>query len=304
MWIDWSAAEAFLAYADGETTVDEVWDHPAYDVVRAHAELLGRELTREDVERAMDGEETAFTRAADVDENRERIAALLDRVRANEAAWTAEIERHLRRVTPDADLSAVTVYLGVGYSLGVGLRPGAYLNLNAPLFLDTPREVLSTAVHESSHVVYERVHDARSELGPGDFATGEGQRRVFDTVFHTEAFATYTPLSLRRGDDALGDRDHPIPADYATLADDERLSNLVAEYDAARESLADGPVDRERFLGYLFGGSRIPYRVGCALLERVEERKGIEGVREAFHLDPAEFRERYDPLLDAYRDGP
>ena len=303
MRIDWSAAERFLAYADGETTLDAVWDHPAYDVVRSHAALLGRDLSRSDVARAMEGEETTFSRVEGLDEHRERIAAVLDHVRANEDAWTETIERHLTRVTPDADLSAVDVYLGIGYSLGVGLEPGAYLNLNAPLFLDVPREVLYTAIHESSHVVYERVHHARSEVGPDDFETREGQQRVFDTVFHTEAFATYTPLALRRADGNLGGRDHPIPRDYAVCSDSERLADLVAEYDAVREQLRAGPVDRERFLEYLFGGPRLPYRVGCALLARIEEKRSLDAVREAFYLDPTEFCERYDPLLGEFRDG-
>mgnify|MGYP000539589343 CR=1 FL=1 len=301
MRIDWSAAEQFLAYADGETTLDAVWDHPACDVVRAHAELLGRDLSRSDVSRALAGEETTFSRVDGFEENRECIDGVLDHVRENEDPWTEQIERQLMRVTPDADLSEVDVYLGIGYSLGVGLEPGAYLNLNAPLFLDNPREVLYTALHESSHVVYERVHHARSEIGPEDFETRDGQQRVFDTVFHTEAFATYTPLALRRTDGNLGGRDHPIPEDYRVLSDPDRLADLVAEYDSVRETLGETALDRQTFVGYLFGGSRLPYRVGCALLDLVEEQRGLEAVTEAFYLDPADFHERYDPLLDEYR---
>ena len=303
MRIDWSAAEQFLAYADGEATLDAVWGHPAYDVVRSHAELLGRDLSRSDVARALEGEETTFSGVGTLDGNREQVAAVLDHVRANEGAWTGEIERQLARITPDADRSEVDVYLGIGYSLGVGLEPGAYLNLAAPLFLDRPREVLYAAIHESSHVVYERSHHSRSELGPEDFETREGQQRVFDTVFHTEAFATYTPLALRRADGNTGSRDHPMREDYQVLSDPERLADLVAEYDSIRESMESGPVERETFVRHLFGGSRLPYRVGCALLDRIEERQGVQAVREAFYLDPSEFRERYDPLLDEYRSG-
>lgn len=88
------------------------------------------------------------------------------------------------------------------------------------------------------------------------------------------------------------------------LSDPDRLADLVAEYDSVRDSLESGPVDRETFVRHLFGGSRLPYRVGCALLEQIEDRRGIEEVGEAFYLDPVEFYERYDPLLDEYRDGP
>lgn len=303
MEFDHSGAERFLSYVDGDRPLDAVWDHPAYRLAREHAELLDRDLTREDIERALDGETTTFSNLADLSENRERIAQLRAHVDANEDAWTARIERALERVVPDADLSAVTLYLAVGYSSGLGLADGAYLNLNEPLFHRDPRQLLYTACHEASHVVYERVHGTASRVTPDDLRSRAGQRRVFETVFHTEAYATYAPLELRREDGVLGEHDHPISEDYAALSDEGRLEELVAEYDSVRERLRTEALPRETLLSTLFGGRRLPYRVGCALLAGIERREGEEAVRDAFHLDAAEFVERYDRVLDDYRGG-
>jgi hypothetical protein len=303
MNVDDSAVELFLSHLDGDASLDEFWAHPAYDVARDHAEMFGRELTQDDIEGALAGEETAFVRTGNFERNQERIARLLKHVRANEDDWTDRIARHLKRVTHEDDLSDVTVYLGVGYELGIGMETGAYLNLNQPIFFDMPRQLLYTAIHESSHVIYEQEHRARSELDlEADLlAQREMQWDVFNTVFHTEAFATYTPLALRRADGNVAGYDHVICEDYGALSDDSQLRDLVERYDSLRETLREGSVSRETLLGTLFGEHRLPYRVGCAMLDAIEREDGIGEVRDAFYRSPAEFCEEYDWILDEYR---
>ncbi|SFG59905.1 hypothetical protein SAMN04488063_2539 [Halopelagius inordinatus] len=301
MQIDWSLAERFLSYVDGDEPLSRVWSHPGYDVVREHAAVLGRTVRREDVAETVDGERNPFPELEGLSENRRRIARLLDRVRSKEREWTDEIERRLERIVPNADTSDVTVYLGVGYETGIGVRNGAYVNLNEPLFLREPRQLLYVCVHESSHVLYERAHRSLDRFGP-DPLQSENRRAVWNTVFHTEAFATYAPLELRRSDGALGETDHPVCEDYAVLSDRDRLRGLVREYDSFRETLRRESVSPDELASRLFGGSRLPYRVGCALLAEVERRDGPEAVREAFSVEPVEFPAQYDWALETYRD--
>jgi len=301
MRIDTTAAEQALSYLDGEESLDRVWEHRAYDVVRDHADLLGRDFSRGDVARALSGEDTAFSGVSGLSENRDRVRRLLGRVRSNESAWVDRIEASLDRVTPNEDHEDVTVFLGLGYDYGVGGEGGAYLNLNAPLFLDAPREVLYTAAYECSHVLYERVHHSRRALGPDAFEDPAGQRTVFDTVVHTEAFATYTPIPMRRADGDTSERADAVAEDYAVLSDEDRLADLVATYDALRESLGESAIPRDRLFTHLFGGPRIPYRVGTAILTGLESAREIDAVREAFYRDPGEFLDEYDWVLDEYR---
>lgn len=301
MRIDWSAAELFLSYVDGDVPLSRVWDHPAYDVARDHAALLDRDLTREDVSRAMAGEETPFSGVETLADDRDRVERLLDHVRSHESEWTERIDRQLDRVVPGADVSDVTLHLAIGYEFGVGVERGAYVNLNEPLFFRMPRQLLYTALHESSHVLYEREHHSMREFGSKPMQSRPVQWRVFNTICHTEAYATYTPLELRAADGNLGVCDHPMCEDYRVLEDDARVGELVDQYDSFRETLREESVPRETLFARLFGEPRLPYRVGCALLEGLEEKDGMEAVRDAFHADPVAFCEEYDWILDEYR---
>ncbi len=212
MRIDYSAAERFLSYHDDEAPLAEVWNHPAYDVARKHAELLGTNLSRDDVIAAMAGERTTFSGVEKLDENRERIDQLMSHTRTNEEAWSEQIERHLRHITPDEDVSDVTLFLALGYAFGIGLRDGACVNLNEPLFLETPRQLLYVAIHESSHVVYDRVTGFRTNWVPKRWIHERDDGRSFRRCFtpkrtrrtrrsnsggRTEASATVTTPSAR-----------------------------------------------------------------------------------------------------------
>lgn len=302
MRFDSSAAERFLSYADGETSLSAVWKHPAYKIARKHAEILGIDLSREDISEAIAGKQTSFSQVRNLEKDRERIIRLIEHANTNEADWIVEIERQLKRVTPDEDVSDLPLFLAVGYELGIGLRNGAYLNLNEPLFLRMPRQLLYVAIHESSHVLYDRVHNFSSELGPELLDSQEGQQTVFNTLFHTEAFATYTPLNLRKHEGNVGEHDFPICEDYRVLADETRLQHHVVEYDSFRDTLQKKAVSQKTLWTRSFGESRLPYRVGCAMLRGIEEKQGREEVREAFYTDPGEFIEEYDWVLDEYRD--
>ncbi|WP_423744068.1 hypothetical protein V5735_13930 (plasmid) [Haladaptatus sp. SPP-AMP-3] len=174
MQFDYSAAERFLSYVDGEAQLSGVWNHSAYKIARKHAEILGVPFSREDISDAVDGKQTAFSHVEDIEKTREQVVQLMKYVDANEPNWIVRIERQLKRVTPNEDVSDVPLFLGIGYELGIGLQNGAYLNLNEPLFFRMPRQLLYVAIHESSHVLYDRVHSFSSELGPEQLDSQEG----------------------------------------------------------------------------------------------------------------------------------
>ena len=299
MNIDWTGAERFLSYVDGNVSLSSVWNHPAYEVVKEHAALLGRDLTREDLRRAVAGEQTTFS-LEDLATDQNQIRRLISHVQSNEEQWCDQIERYLERIAPHANTSDVVLYLGIGYSFGIGVSGGAYINLNERLFHQMPRQLLYTAIHETSHVIYEWEHDSRDKLGPIPL-TSSDQQDVWNTIFHTEAYATYAPLELRRSDGNMGSCDHLICEDYRYLQNHSQIQSLVQEYDSFRETLRRESVSEELLFSHLFSGSRVPYRVGCAMIEEIERCEGLDGVRTAFQTGPSEFPNRYDWALDTYR---
>lgn len=297
--IDYSAAEQFLSYVNGEIPLNDLWDHPAYDIARNHADLLGKNISREDI---TTNEQPTFFDREYLKANQDRITRLLEHVRTNEQEWTAQIERQLLYITPEADLSDLTVFLAVGYEFGIGLQNGAYVNLNEPLFLENPRQLLYTAIHESSHVLYDRIHEFSDSLGSHLLDSEKGRQSFFTTLFHTEAFATYTPLALRKADGTSGDLEHPICRDYHVVSDDQELQEHVEAYDSFRETLRSGESSRETVLTRTFD-TRLPYRVGCAMLKKIKEQHGVDELRNTFHMPHEEFIKTYDSILKEYRNA-
>lgn len=296
MEIDTSAIARLEAYLDGGPLAP-VWEHPAYQLARDHADLLGKPFSREAFADLPAAEADLLTRN---ELDWDRTDRVREHVERNRTAWEETAADQLERIAPDADTADLPVYAGVGYSLGVGLADGAYVDCNEPLFAEQPRQLLYTIVHEATHVCHERVHRAADRLDPTDQSPA-AQRRLFDTLFAMEAFATYAPLALRRREHALGTTDHPICADYAACTDADRLTELVGEYDAVRKRLGSEQLSRQELFETIFGGRRLLYRVGCAVLDRLESTAGIDAVREAFRVEPADFADRYDDLLDPYR---
>lgn len=249
----------------------------------------------------MTNKQTPFSGVENLDENKNQIIQLMEHIRENEREWGNLIESHLKRITPDEELGDVTLYLGIGYELGIGLQDGAYVNLNEPLFLKNPRQLLYMALHESSHVLYDRVHNFSEVLGPEKLETHDGQREFFNTLFHTEAFATFTPLRLRKEEGDAWDYDHPVCEDYQVVSEETQLRRFVEKYDAFRETLKKDSVSPRTLLNHTFGDDRLPYRVGCAFLARIEEELSLDEVRETFYMSPDRFIEKYDWVLDEYR---
>lgn len=192
MNIDCSGADVFLSSVDDEVPLSRVWNHPAYELTREHAAFLGQPFTQDDLSSAIDGDETAFGGLENLAANRERIEWLLEYVRDHETAWTDRIGRELERLTPNEDISDVTLYLGIGYNCGIGGEHGAYINLNESLFHRSPRQVLYTAIHECSHVLYEREHRSMQRLEPASMDSRAEQWRVWNTAFHSEAYDVRT----------------------------------------------------------------------------------------------------------------
>lgn len=302
MEIDYSAVKQFISYVDDEIPLSEIWNHPAYEIARTHAELLGRDFSREAITEAMTENQTAFFIGENLEDNREDINQLMDHIHANESDWTEQADQQLKRITPDENVSKLPLFLAIGYELGIGLQHGAYVNLNESLFLQQPRQLLYTAIHESSHVLYDRVHNFSTELGPDKLNSQEDQQTIFHTLIHSEGYATYTPLKLRKSDGNVGKNNHLICEDYRVLSEEHQLRQIVQEYDSFRKTLQEASVARETLMSRIFGGSRLPYRIGCLLLDGIEKKQSLEEVQNAFYMDPETFVKEYDWILDEYRD--
>jgi len=301
MRLDLSAAELFLNYKQDEADIEEVIDHPAYKAMKHHAEIFGNDFTFKDVEKALVGEKTAFYGLDGFEGRYEDITNLLNLLQKDEKRWCDMITRELDRVVPSEDTTDITIYPVIGYDIGIGIDKCVCLNINSDLYLNDPKEILYWAIHEGTHVLYQNVHGFPKV---SDLDTIDSYISFFNTLLHTEGYAVYSPLRIRETDGALGNPSHPSLKDYLIIDEKERFTKHVAIYDSFRSKLEDY-VDwtTEEFLESAFGNERFAYREGAMIVKRIEEEKGIKGVREGFYMDPNEFVEQYDPMLDRYRES-
>ena len=194
MYFDLSGAELCLDYLDGKAAVRDVFEHPAYRVVRKHAGMFSSELSESDLETARRGGTSNFFGLKNVTENTQRIRAFLATLGANQSAWAALIRAELQEFFPDEELD-IPIYPILGYDKGIGLSGAACLNVNYLPYLEEPFEFLAYAIHECVHVVYERHHRVPPLV---DVTTSAQWRAYFSLWTQNEGCAVYVPLCFRQ----------------------------------------------------------------------------------------------------------
>ncbi|MFW5927937.1 MAG: DUF5700 domain-containing putative Zn-dependent protease [Thermoplasmatota archaeon] len=298
MNIDYKATELFSDYLDGDTSIDNVWETEAYKTIRLHADKLGGGLKKEQIVKAVEGENTGYYGVADLKENIDEIRNLIDEIKNNEKKWLKTIKEELDRVVPEEYKDDITIHPVFGFDIGIGLNDNVCINLNEQLFFDDPKEFMFIALHECSHVLYDRIHDFQSI---DKVRSTEERITFFRTFFQTEGYAVYTPLNKRQMDE-MKNLDHSIMKDYQIISDESKIKKSVKKYDKLGEELKkSGAWTLEKYMKKCFGQERLAYRVGGTLIKKIEEKEGMSVVRDGFYKDPDDFAEEFDWILDEYR---
>lgn len=288
MKIDFSGAQQFLAYLNGQISLEQVLDHPAYKAVFRHAQMFGDGITTQDVENALAGKLSPFYGLAKLGDHLPGIMTLLKFLDERQGEWCAIIKAELAHLFPDENLN-ITIYPILGYDMGIGLDGSVCMNLNCAAYLDAAMEFLFYAIHECTHVIYARRHHIPSLA---EIRTPIQWRSYFHLWMQNEGFAVYAPLRLRERLGGLGERDYRV-----LFAAPQLEIHRLAYWQAWEQLSEDQPLLQDTYLEICFGDMRLTYRLGCELLRRIERSYGLEAVREAFLLGSDGFIERYQFLL-------
>jgi hypothetical protein len=229
--------------------------------------------------------------------NRGRIDDLVDSLREHESAWLSAIEHQVRELFPSADLGDVALHPVVGYDIGIGMRGSVCLNLNTGIFLEDHRELVSLAIHETAHIAFEQV---RGPLpGIAGLGAGRDRRRFLDHYIHYEGFGVFAP-SAYRSQHRLPAAGTPIQEDYRTSAETGPAASLAREYHALINNLErSDAMPLDAFFQRGFGPTRLPHRLGFALVDAICRAHGMEAVRQAVDADGTAFVEKNLPLIEA-----
>ena len=166
-------------------------------------------------------------------------------------------------------------------------------------FFKNQREFVYQAIHESTHTLYGRIHGTPNIQ---DLETIEDKISFFNTLLHTEGYAVYAPLRLRKEEGNLGKGNHPMLEDYQVLTDESKMIEYVEEYDSLREEFKElEELNSNELFGKTMGKKRYTYRIGSWIFKEIEDKMGMDDVRKVFYTDADEFVEDYDYLLDRFR---
>lgn len=142
MKFDFTGAEQFLSSLSKESSIQQVFEHPAYQIIRQHARKYSHGLEPGDISTALADEPSSFYGLKDLRQNLPQIKKLLAKIRMGATDWLDLTQNSLRRIFPAEDTSEITIYPFIGYDMGIGLN-----------------EFLYYMIHEFTHVIYERYHE-------------------------------------------------------------------------------------------------------------------------------------------------
>ncbi len=285
---DFSGAEIFLSHLRGQIEIGRVLEHPAYQTVTRHAQMFGNGICAQDVMNALNGRPSLFYGLDALSENLSRILSLLEFLHQHATDWATTIETELQGLPSNKNLN-ITIYPIIGYDMGIGLNGAVCMNLNCAAYINEPLEFLFYAIHECTHVMYERHHSIPILA---DVNTPAEWRSYFNLWTHNEGFAVYEALHIREELGYLNERDYQVLFDAAKL-EHHRLTFLNA-----LESLqSEAALPRDKYLEICFGDMRLTYRLGCELLRRIARVHGQESIQQAFLLNSDRFMEHYKYLL-------
>ncbi len=173
--------------------------------------------------------------------------------------------------------------------MAIGLNGAVCMYLNCMAYLNESLEFHFYAIHECTHVIYERCHKIPSLA---DVDTPTEWRSYSNLWVQNEGFAVYAPLRLR---EKLGHLDEP---DYCVLLDLSQLEiSRLAFLHILKSLQSDVPLTQEEYLEACFDDMRLTYRLGCELIRCIERISDAASVRKVFFFDGDEFLEHYQHLL-------
>ncbi len=306
MEIDLTPARLSLSFLKGETKFEELWNSEAYQIIREFSDrfgfsdrYFGGASQKEIIKRAFSSENIDMPGISDLDENLPKVRNFINTIQNKEDEWIETVERELNRLLPEEDVSDITIYALPTFFYGIALSDGVCININESLFFKNQREFLYQSIHESTHTLYGRIHRTPNIQ---NLETFEDKVSFFNTLLHTEGYAVYGPLRLRKEEGNLGKENHPMLGDYQVLTDKSKMIEYVEEYDSLREGLEkSNELGLDELFGKTMGEKRYTYRIGSWMFKEIKEKMGAAEVREAFYMDADEFVKEYDHLLDRIR---
>ncbi|MCG3217877.1 MAG: hypothetical protein KAR35_02670, partial [Candidatus Heimdallarchaeota archaeon] len=217
---DFSFVEEALRFlrSDIKKVPSYLIDHPAAKIIHAHYSFFhftGKLLTRKELL------DSVFEKITPSDSNFQRIEDTLSYLKDNldELSCLAE-EEALFFAPKNYELSS-TIFIVIGYDIGIVFNGNVVMDVNHAIYLDNPREMLYFAIHELSHVIM------YSFQQPFRFSNMKTRRDLIQVLkYHTqlEGLGVVTPYKIREREQAFNH------SDYQVLQNPEKMIKLEEKF--------------------------------------------------------------------------
>ncbi len=199
--------------------------------------------------------------------------------------------KELHAYLPDDFVFDCTLYLEVGYDIGIVADGDALLNVGHEIFHKNKKELIYFAMHELHHVGY--THYNKLELNFSEVQTRDEFVKIIEKLTHLEGTATYSVKEIR-------ERDYQLSFfDYEVLKDEEKRAELVREYfelyDKYKYSkdLIIEESDFETLEKMSGNNKRLWYVTGSHMAEEIDRKLGREELNMTIIEGPKTFFEKY-----------
>ena len=189
-----------------------------------------------------------------------------------------------------------SLYITIGYDLGVGFNGNSSINLAHPYYVKRISEIKYFSIHELHHAAF---MDLKNNQKPSfDITTYAEMYRIICFYTHLEALGTYSPLALRRSENAMN-----ADRDYIALQNQQLMEQFEKEYFEIIDHFKSEPdkiitnADWE-MIAPLSDGKRLWYRVGALMAEKIDKELGRERLNSLLTEDPQEFINTYLSIRD------
>lgn len=188
-----------------------------------------------------------------------------------------------------------TVYLVMGYDIGVAAPPDLALNVGHEHFLNDPRELGFYATHEAHHVGFMTLRQppALVELNEPERLQG-----IIRYMTQLEGMGVHAVFDVRAKHSALS-----ADADYRIYTDPAEGQRVTARYAELVSKLsAAGPIpddDVGMILNGMSSGERVWYRFGAFVSWTLERSRGRNALIQSI-TNPEIFWAVAEDLLHAY----
>lgn len=291
MNIDYSYLDTFLRIFDEKGDIDELKDNVGFKTVITHSQRVGNDFNLRNIEDAIKGKSDRGYGLRNLLTNVERIKKLYNTLKLEEREWLGEVKANAEKLFGDIDHQATTIYPIIGYDIGIGLNGIVCVNLNSEICLKDYRELISIIIHEITHIYYDSIHGSILDYLKVDTLTD--MKNILNRSIQYEGAGIFSAEEYRINN-KLPNTGSPIQEDYEILIDKDKGLELFREYKELLDDLMSGKVkDKEEFMERGFGQSKMTHRLGYSVFTKINENRGIKGVREAINMSNKDFVEEF-----------